>query len=140
VPDTCAGCHARPEIMKKYGISEDKIITFIDSLHGIALGFGSRAVANCANCHGVHDIRPASDPLSKVNPANLRATCGQPDCHPNMPPRIATAKIHIGVEPKSSPALYYIQRILLILVIILLGITILWFVPGFIKKIRLLKK
>jgi hypothetical protein len=138
--DTCSACHARPEVMKKYGISEDKIATFIDSLHGIAVGYGYRAAAGCPSCHGVHDIRPASDPRSRVNPANLRATCGQPRCHPNMPARIASAKIHIGAAQKTTPALYYVQKILLILVILLLAVTLLWFVPGFIRKTRLLKK
>ncbi len=140
IPDTCSGCHARPDIMKKYGVPEDRISTFIDSLHGIAVGYGYRAAANCASCHGVHDIRPASDPKSKVNPANLRATCGQPDCHPNMPARIADAKIHIGPGDKSSGALYTTQKILVILVLVFLGITVLWFVPGFIKRVRLLGK
>jgi hypothetical protein len=140
IPDTCSACHARPEIMKKYGVPEDRIATFIDSLHGIAVGFGYRAAANCASCHGIHDIRPASDPLSRVNPANLRATCGRAGCHPNMPASIANAKIHIGPGQRTPAALYYIQKILIILVVVLLGITVLWFVPGFIKKTRLLKK
>jgi hypothetical protein len=126
--------------MQKYGIPEDRIATFIDSLHGIAVGFGYKAAANCTSCHGVHDIRPASDPLSKVNPANLPKTCGQLNCHPNMPEKIATAKIHIGAAQRNPAALFYIQRVLLILVIIVLIITVLWFIPGFIKKTRLLKK
>ena len=140
IPDTCSGCHARPDIMKKYGVPENRISTFIDSLHGIAVGFGYRAAANCSSCHGVHDIRPASDPRSKVNPANLRATCGQPNCHPNMPARIAEAKIHIGPGEPGSGALGAVQKILIILVLVLLGITILWFVPGFIRRARLLGK
>jgi len=140
IPDTCSACHARPEIMKKYGISEDKIATFIDSLHGIAVGFGSKAAANCSSCHGFHNILPASDPLSRVNSANLRSTCGQADCHPNMPEKIARSKVHIGPEQKKPAALYYLQKILLILVLFLLAITVIWFVPGFIRKTRLLKK
>lgn len=140
IPDTCSSCHARPEIMKKYGISEDRIATFIDSLHGIAVGFGSKSAATCASCHGVHDIRPASDPKSKINPANLRSTCGQVNCHPQMPEKIASSKIHVGPGSKISPLLFFIQRLLVILVFILLFITVVWFVPGFIRKARLLKK
>lgn len=140
IPDTCSSCHARPEIMKKYGISEDKIATFIDSLHGIAVGFGSKSAATCASCHGVHDIRPASDPKSKINPANLRSTCGQANCHPQMPEKIASSKIHVGPESKISPLLFFIQRLLIILVFILLFITVVWFVPGFVRKAKLLKK
>jgi hypothetical protein len=140
VLDTCSTCHARPEIMKKYGIPPDRIATFIDSMHGIAIGFGYKAAANCTSCHGVHDILPASNPQSKVNPANLRETCGQPKCHPNMPEKIASAKIHIGAEEKRPAVLYYIQRFLLVLVVLVLVITVLWFVPGFVKKTKLFKK
>lgn len=140
IPDTCSSCHARPEIMSKYGIPQDRIATFIESMHGIAVGFGSRTAANCSSCHGVHDIRPASDPLSSVNPANLARTCGKPDCHPRMSNKIASARIHIGPETKNPPALFYAQRILLILVVITLTITVLWFIPGFIRKARLLRR
>jgi nitrate/TMAO reductase-like tetraheme cytochrome c subunit len=139
IQDTCSSCHARPEIMKKYGVPADRISTFIESQHGIAVGYGYRAAANCTSCHGVHDIRPASDPRSRVNPARLRSTCGQVGCHPNMPAAIADAKIHIGPGQKASAALYYIQKILLILVAVALAITVIWFVPGFIRKTRLLK-
>lgn len=140
IADTCSTCHARPEIMSKYGIPQDRIATFIESMHGIAVEFGYKAAANCSSCHGVHGIRPASDPLSSVNPANLPRTCGKPDCHPGMSDKIASARIHIGAEAKNPPVLFHVQRILLILVVITLIITVLWFVPGFIKKAKLLKR
>jgi nitrate/TMAO reductase-like tetraheme cytochrome c subunit len=139
IADTCSTCHARPEIMGKYGIPQDRIATFIESMHGIAVGFGYKAAANCSSCHGVHDIRPARDPLSSVNKANLPRTCGQPDCHPGMSDKIASAKIHIGAETKNPPALFYAQKILLILVVVTLIITVLWFIPGFIRKAKLLR-
>ena len=47
---------------------------------GSALRAGQLAVANCASCHGVHDILPSSDPRSHVSSANLPNTCGK--CHP----------------------------------------------------------
>jgi hypothetical protein len=140
IPDTCSTCHARPEIMKKYGIPADRIETFIESMHGIAIGYGYEAAANCTSCHGVHDIRPASDPLSKVNPANLAKTCGQEKCHPGMPEKIANSKIHLAASQKSSGGLYYLQQILLWLVFALILFTIIWFVSGFIKKIKFFKK
>jgi hypothetical protein len=140
IADTCSACHARPEIMKKYGIPEDKISTFIESLHGIAVGLGYKAAANCTSCHGVHDIRPASDPLSFVNPARLAQTCGQPKCHPGMPAKIALAKIHVDVGLRKSGVLFWVQTILLGLILLVTLITLLWFIPGFIRKARLLKK
>jgi hypothetical protein len=140
VSDTCSTCHARHEIMKKYGVPEDRTETFIKSFHGIASGYGYAAVANCTNCHGFHDIRPASDPLSRVNPANLAKTCGQENCHPRMPERISNVKIHRDTDQKTSGAPYYIQQILVWVLFAVIIITIIWFVPGFIRKIKLLKR
>lgn len=140
IADTCSSCHARPEIMKKYGIPEDKISTFIESLHGIAVGLGYRAAANCTSCHGVHDILPAADPRSAVNPARLAQTCGQPRCHPGMPAKIATAKIHVDIGVKRSGLLFWVQAILLGLILLVTFITLVWFIPGFIRKARHLKK
>ena len=140
IPDTCSTCHARPEIMSKYGIPEDRTETFIESMHGIAVGYGYEAAANCSSCHGIHDIRPASDPLSKVNPANLAKTCGQTDCHPGMPEKIADSKIHIAMSQKKSGVLFYIQQVLVWVIFAAAVITIVWFVPGFLRKIKLLRK
>lgn len=140
ISDTCSTCHARPEIMQKYDIPEDRVESFIQSLHGIAIGYGYKAVANCTSCHGVHDIKPAKDPSSKVNPSNLAKTCGQVSCHPGMPEKIAMAKIHTDISQKKSGAPYYVQKIFLWIIFVAAIITIIWFVPGFIRKIKLLKK
>lgn len=137
---TCAQCHARPEIMEKYGVPKDRIDTFIDSMHGIALKLGYKGAANCTSCHGYHDIKRATNPLSRVHPNNLPQTCGQKDCHPGMPQKIAQSKIHVGPKQEKKGALYHLQRVLLWVVIILSGITVIWFIPGFIKKIKLIKK
>jgi hypothetical protein len=135
VPDTCSNCHARPEVMRKYGVPEDRIQTFIESMHGIAAGFGSKVTANCADCHGVHDILPASDPRSRVNPANLAKTCGQVNCHPGMPDKIRNAKIHMGPDKKEAPVLFTVQRVFLWAVLILAAVTVVWFVSGLARRI-----
>jgi hypothetical protein len=134
VPDTCSNCHARPEVMRKYGVPEDRIQTFIESMHGIAAGFGSKATANCSDCHGVHDIRPASDPLSRVNPAHLAKTCGRPSCHPGMPETIQNAKIHVGPDKKKSPAAFAVRNVLRWAVLVLLAVTALWFAVSLGKR------
>ncbi len=36
----------------------------------------------CTNCHGAHDMRPKSDPESRVARANIPDTCGS--CHMNV--------------------------------------------------------
>ena len=128
IPDTCSGCHARPEIMKKYGVPEDRIRTFIESFHGIALGLGGKAEADCTDCHGVHNIRPAIDPESTVHASNLPKTCGRPGCHPGMPEKIAQARIHRPAGIQGSGTTYLITRILLIALAAVLGLTLIRFV------------
>ena len=136
LPDTCSMCHARPDIMKKYGVPEDRIKTFIESFHGIAIGFGDKAEAGCTSCHGVHDIRPAADPKSTVHSSNLAKTCGQTNCHPGMPKRIATAKIHRDITSRKAGAPYYVQKILFWLVIVSAALTVLWFIPALVRRAR----
>ena len=135
VPDTCSNCHARPEVMRKYGVPADRIETFIESMHGIAAGFGSKAAATCSSCHGVHDIRPAADPASRVNPARLAETCGQADCHPGMPDRIRGQKIHFRPDEKSAPALFAVRSVFLWAVLFIMAVTVVWIVPSVIKRV-----
>jgi predicted CXXCH cytochrome family protein len=136
VPDTCSTCHARPEIMGKYGIPADRIATFIESYHGIAIGMGGTAEANCADCHGIHDILPAADPGSKVFPANLPATCGRASCHPAMTERIAGTKIHRDYGRRGSGAPYYVQKLLLWTVLILTALSLVYLLPALIRRVR----
>ncbi len=66
--------------------------TYAESYHGTASKFGETRVANCASCHGFHDIRDPADAKSSVSPANLPKTCGR--CHPGASRHFAKGKIH----------------------------------------------
>jgi cytochrome b subunit of formate dehydrogenase len=90
--ETCGRCHANARLSEKYGIGQGKVAAFDDSFHGLALRSGQLTVANCASCHGVHDILPEGDPRSHVNPANLAATCGK--CHPGAGTRFRIGTVH----------------------------------------------
>ncbi len=140
IPRTCAACHARPDIMKKYGVPADRIATFIESLHGIALEYGVKGVATCVSCHGAHNILPAIDPRSAVNPVNLAQTCNQSGCHRGMPESVARTKIHIGPAATKPGVFSYVERILIIMVILTVAVTIIWFIPGLIRRTRLLTR
>ncbi|HSQ79358.1 MAG TPA: cytochrome c3 family protein [Candidatus Bathyarchaeia archaeon] len=129
IPDTCSACHARPEIMKKYGVPVDRIATFIDSFHGLAVGLGGREEATCVDCHGVHDIRPAADPGSKVYPANLARTCGRSGCHPKMTAKIAGARIHRDYGRPGSGAPYYVRKVFLWAVLLAAVLSLIYFLP-----------
>ena len=56
---TCGGCH------------KDEFATYHDTFHAQVSALGYQQTARCWDCHGEHDILPASDPKSTVAPANL---------------------------------------------------------------------
>jgi hypothetical protein len=93
VSQTCASCHEAQGISERYGIPSDRLETYADSFHGLAVRGGSKVAANCASCHGVHDIRPSSDPKSAISKENLPATCGK--CHPRAGARFAEGRVHV---------------------------------------------
>jgi formate dehydrogenase gamma subunit len=90
---TCARCHGDERLAERYSLPRDRVPAFQESFHGLALRAGSQTVANCASCHGVHNILPSSDPRSTVHPANLAKTCGS--CHPGAGERFAIGPVHV---------------------------------------------
>ena len=78
----CARCHSDPAIMHEFNPSlpTDQLAKFKDSPHGRTLleKHDDRA-PTCISCHGVHGIRPAKDPQSKVYAQRVPETCGA--CH-----------------------------------------------------------
>lgn len=69
-PESCNRCH--PDVAREYN----------QSIHGQALRRQQTGMANCTDCHGVHDIQPHTDPQSLIHPDNVAETCGQ--CHQGM--------------------------------------------------------
>lgn len=90
--ETCARCHASVKITAMHELPADVVPDFQGSYHGLAGARGDQRVANCASCHGVHDIRPSTDPLSPIFAGNLGRTCGE--CHPGARERFARGGIH----------------------------------------------
>jgi len=92
VTKTCSGCHASERIVKKFGLPADRLSSYLDTYHGLASQRGDLRVANCASCHGFHDVLPSADARSSVNRVNLPTTCGR--CHPGAGKRLATGWVH----------------------------------------------
>lgn len=65
--EICGGCHVRE--------TEE----YSDYYHGAAYQEGEPDAPACWDCHGTHQMLPASDPDSPVHPNNLIETCGK--CH-----------------------------------------------------------
>ena len=94
--ETCARCHEGVTLTKEFGVAGERVSSYKDSYHGLASQLGSKVVANCASCHGVHNILPSSDPKSMINVANLPQTCGQ--CHIGAGANFAAGRIHLTSE------------------------------------------
>jgi formate dehydrogenase gamma subunit len=126
--DTCAPCHDSVMLNEKYGLGPGKMISFVDSYHGLKSRTGDTTVANCASCHGVHLILPPDDPRSSVNPANLKSTCGQ--CHPDISAQMAKIPIHgIGGQGLRTRAAQIIGRIYVVAIVVIIGLMMLhWLV------------
>jgi len=108
IPETCSKCHADVKLTEKYGIPGARYKTYLDSYHGVASKYGETTVANCASCHGYHNILPSSDPKSSINKANLPETCGK--CHPGATNKFALGRIHVEATRESSLGKYYVRQ------------------------------
>ena len=122
---SCVGCHESERISRRYGMLAGRLSTYLDSFHGLASRGGSTTVANCASCHGVHDIRPSSDALSSVNRANLPQTCGK--CHPGAGENFAIGTIHAapGIGNGEHPLVHFVRRFYLWLIAVVVGAMVL---------------
>lgn len=107
IPTTCAACHEEERVANKYGLQTRRFSTYLSSYHGVVNRYGEAVVANCASCHGIHDILPSTDPQSAIHPNNLGNTCGA--CHPGVEEGLADVKIHVEPTPESSRGMYYVR-------------------------------
>jgi formate dehydrogenase gamma subunit len=100
--DSCAKCHEGVALTQEFGVASGRVSSYKDSYHGLASQLGSKIVANCASCHGVHNILPSSDPRSMINAANLQQTCGQ--CHVGASVNFTKGQMHLTSELVSNVA------------------------------------
>jgi len=124
----CGSCH------------KDKLSTYRDTFHSQLGSLGGYVeTARCWDCHGAHDVLPASDPRSPIAPANLVATCGK--CHAGANASFVQYQPHANAHNrKLNPALYYIRlfmNLLLAGVLVFFAIhTILWLVRSRYQQIK----
>ena len=134
---TCPQCHGAERITREYGISTLKVRSYLDSYHGLAKRGGDVVAANCASCHGVHDIRPSSDPRSMIYKDNLVRTCGK--CHPGASENFARFPVHFAPTlekggPLGDLIASYVRVFYLILIVLV--VVFMYFHGGvdFIRK------
>lgn len=123
---TCARCHEGVRLAQEFGVQGRRATTYLASYHGLASKLGSQVVANCASCHGVHNILPSSDPRSTINRANLVGTCGQ--CHPGVTAKFALGKVHVDAPLSAdvgSVAVRWIRKFYLGMIFSVIGAMLL---------------
>jgi formate dehydrogenase gamma subunit len=83
LPSTCATCHGTAGLLTNEMVKlPQPFASYSRSVHGHGCEEGMPVAASCADCHGVHDLRGVNDPDSRINRANISATCGQ--CHQDV--------------------------------------------------------
>lgn len=116
---TCGRCHADERLAERYNLPKDNVPAYQDSYHGLAQRSGKQTVANCASCHGVHNILPSTDPNSTIHPANLAKTCGT--CHPGAGGRFAIGSIHVKAAAGNE---HWMVRSIRIAYLVLIPLTL----------------
>ncbi len=114
VAEVCSRCHDDETLSRQYGFITARLKTYSSSFHGTASRFGETRVANCASCHGFHDIRPSSDTKSMIHADNLPETCGT--CHPGAGKNFAKGKIHVVSEKTTNKWAYFVKTFYIILI------------------------
>lgn len=114
----CGSCHA------------NVVGTYRRTFHGKVTELGFTRVAACSDCHGAHDILPASNPASTVSVARRVSTCAR--CHPGANESFAKYDPH--PDPRNyrrSPLLWWINQFYTVLITGCFGFfglhSLLWF-------------
>lgn len=115
----CAPCHASVRLSERYALNASRVASYQGSFHGLANTYGKTNVANCASCHGVHNILPSSDPASSIHEKNLQATCGK--CHPGASEAFARISIHENASISEHRILDILRTLYIWIIALTLG-------------------
>ncbi len=124
----CGSCHA------------DKASTYRDTFHSqLSMLGGFVATARCWDCHGSHEVLPASDPRSPIAPANLVHTCSQ--CHANANARFVQYQPHANAHDwRTNMPLYFVRLFMNVLLVSVLTFflihTLLWIVRARLEQMK----
>ncbi len=136
IAELCVRCHDNLTLSRRYGFLASRMKTYRETFHGTAAKFGETRVANCASCHGHHDIRPSSDPKSSINPSNLPQTCGQ--CHPGAGRRFAEGQIHVIPEEITIPkykSSHIVKNVYIIVITIIISAMAIFIAADLVRRL-----
>ncbi len=115
IPEICSACHARKDLMTKYGLSTEVVNTYLSDFHGITLSLyrrqkndqvrQMRPIALCTDCHGTHGIMSATGPGSLSVKAKLLKRCQK--CHKDATENFPDAWLsHYEPSLKRTPIVF----------------------------------
>jgi hypothetical protein len=136
VAQVCSRCHDDTALGRQYGFLTSRLKTYNESFHGTAARFGETRVANCASCHGFHDIRASSDPKSSINKANLPATCGK--CHPGASRHFAEGRVHSApeqIETAKYRASHVVKSVYIFIIAAIIAVMLVFIAADFLRRI-----
>ena len=126
IVNSCGTCH------------HDVTETYFETYHGKVFALGYTETAECADCHGQHNILPPDDPKSTLSHGNIVATCAQ--CHPGAHRQFAGYLTHATHHDKDKyPFIHYtwlFMTALLLGTFTVFGIHTLLWIPRSIQAIK----
>lgn len=133
ITKTCSSCHESERIVNKFGLPAGRLKSYMDTYHGMASKRSDLRVANCASCHGWHDVLPSKDPRSSINPANLSNTCSQ--CHSGAQVKMMSGRIHTGKETHPPFWIWFFRWFYRLVIPLTLGGMLLHNLLDFLRKL-----
>lgn len=141
-PEICAQCHAKPEIMDKYGISTQVFDTYLTDFHGSTVALFEQESpdvatnkAVCFDCHGVHNIRSVDDEGTAPIRETLLAQCQQ--CHPDATANFPDAWIgHYPATQDTHPGLFAARNVYQVLIPLTIGFAVIFVGSDLFRRIR----
>lgn len=124
----CADCHTAHSIQRadtdawrlsstaECGSCHENVVgSYRRTFHGKVTELGFTQVAACSDCHGAHEILPASNPASMVSPARRVSTCQK--CHAGATESFAKYDPHPDpYNYRRSPLLWWINQFYTVLI------------------------
>lgn len=132
IRETCGSCHDDVRLNRKFKLPSDRMVSFDASFHGLAAKAGSQTVANCASCHGVHNILKSSDAKATTHAKNLATTCGS--CHPGAGQRFAIGQVHVVEGANEPAAMRWVRQFYLLVIPLTLVLMFLHNGGDFVRK------
>jgi hypothetical protein len=126
-PLICADCHANEALMSKYGISTSVFDTYVSDFHGTTVTVFEQISPDqetnkpvCIDCHGVHNMKSASDPDSQVMQDNILRTCQK--CHPDASENFQASWLgHYEPDLNKYPLIFFVDIFYKIIIPVTVG-------------------